>query len=29
VPTWVVRITGIDLDTVDRFRFDRRRDRIV
>jgi hypothetical protein len=29
VPTWVVRITGTDLDKVERFRFDRRRDRIV
>ena len=29
VPTWVVRITGTDLEKVDRFRFDRRRDRIV
>ena len=29
VPTWVVRITGADLDNVDRYRFDRRTDRIV
>jgi hypothetical protein len=29
VPTWVVRITGTDLEKVERFRFDRRRDRIV
>jgi hypothetical protein len=29
VPTWVIRITGTDLDTVPRYRFDSKRDRIV
>jgi len=29
VPTWVIRVTGTNLDTVQRYRFDRTRDRIV
>jgi hypothetical protein len=29
VPTWVIRVTGANLDAVERYRFDPKRDRIV
>ena len=28
-PTWVVRVTGTDLDRLPRYRFDRTRDRLI